>query len=663
MNRDRLDGLVSVLSDFASTVLTDFSLQAILDHLVERVVELLPVTGAGVTLISTDLAPHHVAASNEAALRFELLQTELGQGPGVAAHASNKHIAVPDLAGASAFPEFGPPAVEAGMVAVFAFPLRHVDGCLGALDLYRSTAGDLAPEDLAVAQTLADVATSYLLNAQTREQALQAAERFRDSALHDPLTGLANRVLLQERLDHAALRAARTGKTTAVLFADLDGFKLINDTYGHAVGDELLAAVASRLSALVRPGDTLARVSGDEFVFLCEDLAHAIDVEPLTTRIEAAFAEPFELRAAALTISASVGAAFSGPGQTVTNQLVLDADTAMYQAKRRAAANPIIDLTSVRSVRERHELQNALSAALSRGELDILYQPIVRTSDGLLNGVEASLRWPRPAKGPATAATARVVEDQHGLRFDVGAWILDRACKDHATWVANHRERPLDLSVNISTLQLTAPGFCAMVAEVLHATDMDPTALVFELGERMLLEDSRRATTVLADLKSMGIRLALDNFGRDHCSLTQLRRLPLDIIKIDKTLVADIGHDSAATIIVGAVTQLARGLGMTVTAEGVETEQQHNETAGLGCELGQGLHYGLPLGSADVANLLKAPHDGRAQDVPGQRRTVGLHGSSPDSGPGSTNLGVRAASCDTSDVRDSGLNGVSGLTL
>lgn len=344
MDRDRLNSLVSVLSEFASTVLTDFSLQEILDHLVKRVVELLPVTAAGVTLISSDRAPQEVAASSEAALRFERLQTELGQGPCIAAYRSGEPSAVPDLAGAQGFPEFGPAALEAGMVAVFAFPLRHAGGCLGALDLYRNTSGTLAPEDLAVAQTLADVTTSYLLNAQAREKALQAADRFRDSALHDPLTGLANRVLLQERLDHAALRASRNGSTTAVLFADLDRFKLINDTYGHAVGDQVLAAVAARLSALVRPGDTLARVSGDEFVFLCEDLAQTSDVEVLTARIGAAFAEPFELAELVLTVSASVGAAFSGPGEAVTNQLMLDADTAMYQAKRRAAANTIVDL-------------------------------------------------------------------------------------------------------------------------------------------------------------------------------------------------------------------------------------------------------------------------------------------------------------------------------
>lgn len=344
MDRDRLICLVDVLSEFAGTVLTEFSLREILDHLVVRVVELLPVTAAGVTLISPDLAPQEVAASSEAALRFERLQTELGQGPCVAAYQTRQLVSVPDLAGSHIFPAFGPPATQAGLAAVFAFPLRHGGGCLGALDVFRNTPGALTPQDLAVAQTLADVTTAYLLNAQARERALQSVDRFREIALHDPLTGLANRVLLEERLDHAASRVSRSGKVTAVLFADLDGFKQINDTYGHALGDEALVAVTARLLALVRPGDTLARVSGDEFVFLCEDLDHSSEVELLTERIEAAFAHPFELTGRALAIRASVGAAVSGPGEFVSTRLMRDADTAMYQAKRRAAANKIAEL-------------------------------------------------------------------------------------------------------------------------------------------------------------------------------------------------------------------------------------------------------------------------------------------------------------------------------
>jgi len=352
------DSLSAVLSDFARTMLTDFPIQRILDHLVERIVDVLPVTGAGVTLFAPGKAPQYVAASNTAALRFEQLQTELGQGPCWTAVEGGEPVAVPDLVLDDGYPVFGPAALAAGMAAVFTFPLRHGDVRLGALDLYRDTPGALDAKAMAAAQTLADVAAAYLLNAQAREQALSSAELFRDRSLHDALTGLPNRVLLEERLEQAARRARRTDTAVAVLFADLDRFKRVNDTYGHAVGDQLLIDVAARLSALVRPGDTLARVSGDEFVFLCEDLSQAADVDLLVARIADAFGAPFVLTSVTLIVTASVGIAYAGPGQAVTDNLVLDADLAMYQAKRRGgASHQMIDLRLTEEAHDRSQLE------------------------------------------------------------------------------------------------------------------------------------------------------------------------------------------------------------------------------------------------------------------------------------------------------------------
>ena len=314
------DTLSAVLSDFARTLITDFPIQGILDHLVGRIVDVLAVTGAGVTLISPGMAPHYVAASNPDALSFERLQTELGEGPCVLAFETGDAVAVPDLHRDDRFPTFGKAALGEGMRAVFAFPLRHGAGRLGALDLYRDCPGDLDPRDLAAAQTLADVAAAYLLNAQARQEALEISDRFRTSALHDALTGLPNRALLQQRLEHAAQRAHRSHSQAAVLFADLDRFKWVNDTYGHPVGDQLLVAVADRLSAIVRPGDTLARVSGDEFVILCEDLAHISDVISLANRVHETFADPFDVAGTDVVVTVSVGIAYSGPGEAVTDQ-------------------------------------------------------------------------------------------------------------------------------------------------------------------------------------------------------------------------------------------------------------------------------------------------------------------------------------------------------
>lgn len=601
------DRLSSVLSDFARTMATDFPIQGILEHLVERIVGVLPVTGAGVTLISPGTAPQYVAASDEAALRFVRLQTAFGEGPCLTAYESGEPVAVPDLAIDGRYPRFGPAALSAGMAAVFTFPLRHGDGRLGALDLYRETPGRLEPDDLAAAQTLADVAAAYLLNAQAREQVAAVADRFRHIALHDPLTGLPNRLLLQQRLEHSALRAQRSHSTAAVLFADLDRFKRVNDTYGHSMGDELLVAVAQRLSAVVRPGDTLARVAGDEFVFLCEDLSHTKDVEILATRIENAFGTPFVLPGAVLSVTASVGIAYSGPGDAVTNQMVINADIAMYQAKRKGGGvHQVIDLRAAREAQDRNQLEQDLRAALSEGDLDLAYQPIVNTADGLIAGVEALLRWRHPDQGVIPALTAVGIAEQTGLIAGLGAWVLERSCRDREQWVAAHPDRPLDLSVNVSASQLMGPGFCAAVSDVLDTTGMDPSALVLEVTEGIFIEDSDRAMSVLADLKELGVRLALDDFGTGYCSLGYLRRFPVDMVKIDQGFVADIGRNPAGTAIVAAVSNLAHVLGLSVTAEGVETEQQREEVASIGCEFAQGFLYARPMTGPDIFTQLAA---------------------------------------------------------
>jgi diguanylate cyclase (GGDEF)-like protein len=364
--------LSAVLTEFAHTMATDFPIQAILDHLVERIVEVLPVTAAGVTLISDGAAPHYIAASDESALRFEMLQTEVGEGPCLTAYQSGVAVAVADLSNEDRFPRFRAVAADAGLVAVFAFPLRHSDGRLGALDLYRSTPGPLDEADMAAAQTLADVAAAYLVNAQGREDARMTSDSFRHSASHDALTGLPNRSLLLQRIQHAAQRGRRSHTHTAVLFVDIDRFKLVNDAYGHQVGDELLVAIGQRLSALVRPGDTLARFAGDEFVFLCEDMESAADGELLGSRIDRAFLEPFVLTGVQLAVTASVGLAFAGAGEAVSTYLVSNADIAMYQAKRKGGAgHQIIDLREASEMVSRNSLESDLRVAFARHDLSV----------------------------------------------------------------------------------------------------------------------------------------------------------------------------------------------------------------------------------------------------------------------------------------------------
>jgi diguanylate cyclase (GGDEF)-like protein len=597
------DKLSAVLSEFARTMATDFPIQGILDHLVKRIVDVLPISAAGVTLISAGNAPHYIAASDESALRFERLQTDVRQGPCLSAYESGEAVSVPDLASDTRFPMFGPAALKSGLVAVFTFPLRHGEGRLGALDLYRETAGALNAHDMAAAQTLADVATAYLLNAQARDEARATSDRFEHSALHDALTGLPNRALLHERLDHAALRASRSHTAAAVLFADLDHFKQVNDSHGHHVGDELLIAVAQRLSALVRPGDTLARFAGDEFVFLCEDLTSAQDVEVLGKRVEDAFTEDFALSVGPVAVTASVGVAYAGPGEEISDQLLIKADTAMYQSKRNdVGAHQVIDLREAMQHDDRTTLEADLSAAFLGKKLDVAYQPILRCADRNIVGVEALLRWTDPTRGAVSPLTMVAIAEQTGLIVQIGAWILERACRDRGRWL--HRGMALDVAVNVSARQLMSWTFPSTVAGILKRTGMDPAALVLEITENVFIEDIERATTVLAELKQLGIRLALDDFGTGYSSLTYLRRLPIDVVKIDQSFIADIGLEQSGVTIVSAVTHLAHALGFAVTAEGVETDRQSDEVLALGCEYAQGFLYGRPMSAADLVTSL-----------------------------------------------------------
>jgi diguanylate cyclase (GGDEF)-like protein len=326
--------LSQVLCDLARTMITESPMQGIADRLVKCIVEVLPVTSAGVTLIIPETGSRYLAASDASALRYTQLQSDIQDGPLHMAHATGETVSVADLRDDVRFCRFAAAALPAGLAAVFTFPLRHDTDRLGVMDLYRDTAGPLDAHDIAIAQTLADVTAAYLVMARARDDARAVAESFRQIALHDMLTGLPNRQLLEDRIENAAQRARRSETSAAILFVDLDQFKQVNDVHGHEVGDELLVAIAGRLSTLVRPSDTLARLSGDEFVFLCEDLDCPEDVEQITSRIADALATPFESAGCEIMITASVGVAYAGPGKQISKHLVAEADKAMYEAKR-----------------------------------------------------------------------------------------------------------------------------------------------------------------------------------------------------------------------------------------------------------------------------------------------------------------------------------------
>ena len=599
--------LSAVLTDFARTMVTDFPIEAILDRLVERIVEILAITAAGVTLIEPGASPRYVAASDESALRYEKLQTELGEGPCLLAYTSGESVAIADLQVDTRFPKFAPRALAAGMRAVFTFPLHHGDRQLGALDLYRDTPGELSSQSLTTAQTLADVVAAYLLNAQAREDLQDSSDRSKQASLHDGMTGLPNRALLLERLEHAFLRSRRTQRATAVYFIDLDLFKVVNDTHGHSVGDELLIAVATRLGSLLRPPDTLARLAGDEFVAVCEDLDSTGHAAAIGDRMTAALHRPFPLSTGEVTISASIGIAYSPTGEHQAEQLLHDADMAMYQAKHKGGARQqLFDPLEQHIADRRAGLARDLHHAAARDQLHLAYQPIVATATGQVTGFEALLRWTHPQRNDIPPTTLIPLAEQSYLISDIGRWVLDRAWTDRNSWHHGNVE-DLTMAVNVSAHQLMTPGFTADVAAVLHAAGGNPKLLTLEITESALIRDSDRAQLVLQDLKNLGVMLALDDFGTGYSSLTYLQRFPIDIIKIDRSFVAELEGNTTTHIIVEAIVNLAHKLGMTVVAEGVETKDQHRQVEKLGCDFSQGYYFAHPLPDPTVQHLLKQP--------------------------------------------------------
>ncbi len=596
--------LADVLSDFARTMATDFPIQGILDHLVKRIVDILPVTGAGVTLISPSTTPHDVAASDDTALRFVRLQTEVGEGPCLSSYRSGEAVVIPDLRFADAFKEFGPRAIEAGLGAVFTFPLRNVDGRLGALDLYRETPGSLTPGDMKVAQTLADVTAAYLANAQSRSELQDASERFHSSSLHDPLTGLPNRLLLLERLEHALLRSGRLGYPVAILFIDLDRFKSVNDSHGHQVGDDLLVAVAERMGGLIRPGDTLARLSGDEFVIVCEAISERPQIHLVAGRLVEALAAPFSIDGVVVELSASVGLAFSAEGEDDPEQLLREADIAMYQAKRRGGGtHQVVDVREQSLAERMVTLQRDLAGAVERGELRTEYQPIVRMHDGRVLGVEALLRWDHPTHGLIPPTTLIPLAEQAGSMSGIGRWVLERACPDLRRWSVRG-DIGFGMSVNVSTYQLLSPDFVTTVAEVLVATATSPSLLTLEITEAAFVLDPRRTLVVLTALKELGVLLALDDFGTGYSSLNYLKQFPVDILKIDRTFTAELMHDPASHAIVTKTIELAHMLDLTVVTEGVETAAQCAIASRLGSEFYQGYFFARPMPAESIESLL-----------------------------------------------------------
>ena len=425
-------------------------------------------------------------------------------------------------------------------------------------------------------------------------------------ATHDPLTGLPNRALVLDRLGHALHRLSRHDldheKVVCVLFVDLDRFKAINDSLGHGVGDAVLKTIATRLALVVRPSDTVARLSGDEFVVLCEDVAPD-EAMRIAERVGAAIAEPMVLRDREVIMTASVGLAFSGASGGEPEDLLRDADVAMYRAKERGGAlTEVFDEAIRGEMLARIELEHRLRRAIAQGELHLEYQPLVMASSRGLVALEALVRWDDPDHGRLYPDTFIPLAEQSGLIVPLGQWVIEEACRQIAEWRAE--ASPLGLvrvDVNLSARQFADARLLPVLCDALARHGLTGDALGIEITESVLMEDADSTTATLEALKELGLHLAIDDFGTGYSSLGYLQSFPVDAVKIDRTFIramADGGNDA----IVSAVVSLAGALGLEVVAEGVETTAQLAHLQLLGCELVQGYLFGPP---ADPDQLIE----------------------------------------------------------
>jgi diguanylate cyclase (GGDEF)-like protein/PAS domain S-box-containing protein len=445
-------------------------------------------------------------------------------------------------------------------------------------------------------------------------------------AFHDSLTGLANRVLFADRLEHALARGARDGSVVGVLFIDLDDFKIVNDTLGHAVGDQLLIAVADRIAGALRADDTAARLGGDEFAALVENVQDPGAVEETASRILAALAEPILVDGQELQAVASIGITTTPEADTAA-ELLRQADLALYVAKGAGKNQWRRYQSHLHGVMvERLELRSALDHAVNQGHFLVQYQPIVDLATDEAVGFEALVRWHHPQRGIVAPDQFIEVAEESGLIVPIGRWVLDQALHTVAQWRrALPRVRSPYVSVNVSVRQFRQPGFVEQVRSLLDYHGVPPQALMLEITETLLMGDDEQIWADLAELQRLGVRIAIDDFGTGYSSLGYLRQRPIDVLKIDKTFIDELVDDPQQVTLVSGIVGLAQSLNLTVVAEGIESARHRDVLIGLGCPLGQGYLYSSPVAAAEALALM-------AQPVP----EAGLSGASGGPGAGSS---------------------------
>jgi diguanylate cyclase (GGDEF)-like protein/PAS domain S-box-containing protein len=472
-------------------------------------------------------------------------------------------------------------------------------GPFGVLVIQSMRPRRFAGGDIDFLQSLANVLADAL-----ERQAVEDA--IRERAVHDPLTGLPNRVLFVDRLEHALARLGRQESLAAILFLDLDHFKLVNDSLGHHIGDELLAAASPRLKHALRTSDTVARFGGDEFGILLEDIASERDAIDTAERIAATFARPFVLSGSEHFVTTSIGIALATGGERA-DELIRDADAAMYRAKERGRARyEVFDEGMRGRAIARLRMENDLRRALERDQLRLEYQPVVSLTNFQVVGVEALLRWHHPERGEIPPSEFIPIAEENGLIEPIGRWVLESACRQAAEWYSARPDAaPIGMSVNLSAVQVARRTLPGVVRAALTSTGLDPACLSLEITETVMVRDADGLKDILHALKALGVRLVLDDFGTGYSSLSYLTRLPLDVLKVDRSFVDGLGSDARDTAITETIIAMSRALSLDVVAEGVETAAQVNELSRLGCALAQGFHFSGAVPAAEITQALE----------------------------------------------------------
>jgi diguanylate cyclase (GGDEF)-like protein/PAS domain S-box-containing protein len=452
--------------------------------------------------------------------------------------------------------------------------------------------------DLDFAQALANV----LGDAFERQL---ADDDTRHRALHDPLTGLPNRVLFMDRLQQALERLRRRRSPTAILVLDIDRFQLVNDSLGHQIGDELLSAAAPRLKQAVRSSDTVARFGGDEFGILLEEIEGEREAVEMAQRIAGVFTRPFVLGGNEHFVTVSIGIALAMGGE-LAEDVIRNADAAMYRAKERGRARyELFDEGMRGRAMSRLRVENDLRRALERDELTLDYQPMVSCRDHSIVGVEALIRWEHPERGRIAPGDFIPVAEENGLIEPIGRWVLETACRQGARWYHQRPDAvPISMSVNLSAVQVASRGLADTVDSALRASGLDPSCLTLEITESIMLGDTEGLTETLDALKAIGVRLMLDDFGTGYASLSYLTRLPIDALKVDRSFIDGLGTEPRDTAITEAIVAMSHALSLEVVGEGAETELQVAELGRLGCDYVQGFHFSRPLPAEAVTEML-----------------------------------------------------------